>query len=194
MANIGLIAMSAKPYHAGHDGLVRWAAGENDEVYLYVSLSDRKRPGEIPILGKDMATIWSSLIEATLPGNVKVEYGGSPISKIYKQLENANQGSEDTFTIYSDPVDIAQSYPENSLKKYAGNLFANDQIILKPIERSMTVNVSGTKMRQYLATGDKQNFIANLPSEIDGEAVWNILSKSTKVENLLRTLIRELLI
>ena len=47
MANIGLIAMSAKPYHAGHDGLVRWAANENDIVYLFVSLSDRNLPSKV---------------------------------------------------------------------------------------------------------------------------------------------------
>ena len=59
---IGLIAMSAKPFHAGHDGLVRMAAGECDAVHLYVSLSDRKRPGEIPILGSDMQIIWTRYI------------------------------------------------------------------------------------------------------------------------------------
>jgi len=207
MANIGLIAMSAKPYHAGHDGLVRWAANENDIVYLFVSLSDRKRPGEVPILGKDMDLIWKSQIEPSLPGNVKVDYGGSPVAKIYKILENANlDGSTDTFTVYSDPVDLAQNYPEASMNKYAGDIWQQGQIVLTPIDRSMTVNVSGTKMRQYLSSGDKDAFIANLPSQIDGQAVWNILSQSknvpdkpkkstrkTKSENLLRTYIKTLL-
>ena len=207
MANIGLIAMSAKPYHAGHDGLVRWAANENDIVYLFVSLSDRKRPGEVPILGKDMDLIWKSQIEPSLPGNVKVDYGGSPVAKVYKILGDANlEGSTDTFTVYSDPVDLAQNYPESSLNKYAGDIWQQGQIVLTPIDRSMTVNVSGTKMRQYLSSGDKDAFVANLPSQIDGEAVWNILSQSkdvsdkpkkstrkTKSENLLRTYIKTLL-
>ena len=54
MKTIGLVPMSAKPYHTGHDGLVRIAASENDEVLLFVSISDRKRPGEMPLLGSDM--------------------------------------------------------------------------------------------------------------------------------------------
>jgi hypothetical protein len=178
MATIGLIAMSAKPFHAGHDGLVRWAAKENDEVHLYVSLSDRMRPGELPILGSDMEQIWKRFIEPSLPGNVRVTYGGSPVRNVYEDIGEANEAgdTEDIFTIYADPEDLAQNFPEKSLDKYAGNLFHNGQIILKPIERTQTVNVSGTKMRQFLSTGDKKGFIANLPKEIDREAVWNILS------------------
>jgi hypothetical protein len=183
MANIGLIAMSAKPYHAGHDGLVRWAANENDIVYLFVSLSDRKRPGEVPILGKDMDLIWKSQIEPSLPGNVNVDYGGSPVAKVYKILGDANlEGSTDTFTVYSDPVDLAQNYPEASMNKYAGDIWQQGQIVLMPIDRSMTVNVSGTKMRQYLSSGDKDAFISNLPSQIDGEEVWNILLQSKNAQ------------
>ena len=45
---IGLVPMAAKPYHAGHHALVTAAAKENDKVLLYISLSDRKRKGELP--------------------------------------------------------------------------------------------------------------------------------------------------
>ena len=64
---IGLIPMAAKPYHAGHHALVTAAAGENDEVILYISLSDRKRKGEVPIYGADMQTVWKEEIEKILP-------------------------------------------------------------------------------------------------------------------------------
>lgn len=176
MNNVGLIAGSYKPYHAGHDGLVRWAARENDEVHLFVSLSDRKRPGEVPILGADMEKIWKSYIEPTLPKNVTVHYGGSPVRNLYDMLAKASESrSEDTYTIYSDPTDLAQNYPETNLLKYVGNLYNSGQIILKPIERVSTVNVSGTKMRQYIETGDKKSFISNLPKSIDGNAVWDVL-------------------
>lgn len=177
MATVGLIAMSAKPYHAGHDGLIRWASRENDVVHLYVSLSDRRRPGELPIMGSDMEHIWKTQIEKSLPKNVVIVYGGSPVGNVYKELGEANEsGSTDEFTIYADPEDLTQNYPEKSLDKYVGILYRAGQIILKPIERARTVNVSGTKMRQYLSTGDKDSFIANLPKTIDGEEVWNVLS------------------
>lgn len=181
MRKIGLIAGSYKPYHAGHDGLVRWAARENDVVHLFISLSDRKRPGEVPILGSDMKLIWEKYIEPTLPQNVIVHYGGSPVKNLYDELIAAGESdTDDMYTIYSDPTDLQQNYPEASLQKYVGNLYQNDQITLKPIERTATVNVSGTKMRQHLESGDKESFISNLPKSIDGDAVWSILRKSVE--------------
>lgn len=171
--------MSGKPVHAGHWGLIMMASKKCAEVHLYVSTSDRSRPGEITILGSDMQKIWSEQLEPKLPNNVVVTYGGSPVANVYKELGDANEsGSSDVFFIFSDPEDAAKNFPEKSLIKYAGNLWANKQIKLMPIERSQTVNVSGTKMREYLASGNKAAFVANLPIEVDRDAIWNILSQS----------------
>ncbi len=54
------------------------------------------------------------------------------------------------------------------------------QVELRPVERSSTVNVSGTKMRKWLEDGDKEAFVKNLPSSIDKDAVWDILSATAK--------------
>lgn len=179
MARIGLIAMSAKPYHAGHDGLVRLASQENDEVHLYVSTSDRARPGEIPILGADMALLWKETIEPSLPKNVKVVYGGSPVGNVWKELGAADQsGSKDIFSLYADPADLAQTFEEKLLKKYCGNLLAAGQIKLRAVERSSTVDVSGTAMRSYLEKGDKASFVSKLPKTIDRDKVWDVLSRT----------------
>lgn len=184
---IALVAMSAKPYHAGHDGLVRIAAAENDEVKLFVSLADRKRPGEIPIMGADMKQIWTRLIEPSLPANVDVSYVASPVRSVYEALGAANEANDDEtlFRVYGDPTDIAQNFPEKSLDKYAGGLQQRGQIELVPTKRTSTVNVSGTKMRQYLESGDEASFVKNMPPAIDGRAVWSILSRRV-AEGLLR--------
>ena len=71
---IGLVPMAAKPYHAGHHWLVEQAAGENDKVILFVSVSDRKRKGELPILGADMVKVWQEELEPIMPSNVEVKY------------------------------------------------------------------------------------------------------------------------
>lgn len=175
---IGLIAGSFKPLHAGHYEMIKSAARECDELHLYVSLSDRKRPGEIPILGTDMKTIWTRYIEPTLPSNIIVHYGGSPVANIYKELEDSQTNTTDTFVIYSDPVDLAHNFSEEALGKWTKTLWDNGQIVRQPIERSSTVNVSGTKMRQFIASRDRESFIANMPREVDGEAIWNILQRS----------------
>jgi hypothetical protein len=172
MAKIGIVPMSAKPYHAGHDGLIRLAAKENDEVHLYVSTSDRDE-----VSGQAMAKIWKDQIEHTLPGNVKVEYGGSPVLKAFQDIGKASEAnSPDAYSIYSDPEDAAINFSDDKLQKYAANLHAAGRVKTRPVERTSTVDVSGTKMRGFLANGDKKSFLKFLPPGLDGEAVWNTLT------------------
>ena len=193
--NIGLVAMSAKPYHAGHDQLIRLAAEENEKVMLYVSLSDRARKGELTIFGSSMDKIWKKFIEPSLPANVEVTYGGSPIRNIYQILGNeSNIESQNIYTIYSDPVDLESSFPNSSLLKYSSYLFQNNQIIKKPIDRNETINISGTMMRSFLESGDFENFSNFLPPSIKHHSseIINILLNKVN-ESLLRLYIRELI-
>ena len=60
--DIGLVPMSAKPFHEGHMSLIRKASDECKQVIVYVSTSDRKRKGEITIFGEDMQLIWETII------------------------------------------------------------------------------------------------------------------------------------
>jgi len=175
---IGLIAMSGKPVHAGHDALVRLAAKENNKLLLFVSTSDRKRPKEFPIFGKDMFNVWKKYLEPTLPKNVSVTYGGSPVGHLWDVLAQANEeNSRDTYVIYSDPQDMDERFTTNLLQKYAPDLYENGQIVLEPIQRTTTRNVSGTQMRKWLMTGNKENFIDNLPPAIQhaGDDIWDVL-------------------
>lgn len=179
MATIGLIAGSYKPFHAGHDAIIRMAARECDEVHLFVSVSDRAKKGEAPVLGADMASLWQQTIEKSLPANVKVTYGGSPIGNIWKELGSANETkSQDDYVLFSDPTDMAQNFRPELLEKYCGDLYSRGNVRLRPVDRTSTVEVSGTRMREFLAAGDKQNFIKFLPKGVDAELVWNTLWKS----------------
>lgn len=177
MAKIGIVPISGKPYHAGHDGLVRLAAKECDEVRLYVSTSDREE-----VSGQAMKTIWERIISPTLPENVVVELGGSPVGKAFKYIGDADvAGLKDELWLYSDVKDAAANFPAAYLQKYAPNAFNEGRIHIRPVERTSTVNVSGTQMRRYLKDGDKQSFLRFMPPAIDGEEVWRILT-STAVE------------
>ena len=196
---IGLIAMSAKPYHAGHHALVESAAAENDEVRVFVSLSDRKRPGEMPIMGSDMRMVWSKYIEPALPGNVRVEYdGGTPVQRVYSELELAEKdGSADVFTVYADPVDTSRNFPEKNRQRYFPEIYARGQVIFAAEENPAmftrgegTPDVSGTKMRAALATGDFETFQRGMPAGVDAMAVFNALRPKTMAEVMLRALIR----
>ena len=69
---IGLVPISAKPYHAGHHYLIETAAAKNDKVIVFASTSDRKRKGEFPVCGKTMHGIWQDEILKIMPENVDV--------------------------------------------------------------------------------------------------------------------------
>lgn len=173
--DIGLVPMSAKPFHEGHMSLIRKASDECKEVIVYVSTSDRKRKGEITIFGEDMTMIWETIISKYLPRNVRCEYGGSPVGNVYKVLEEAstlNDGT--TYAIYTGEDDAARY----SSKYYIDII---DSVYLRTMTRGEdTMPISGTLMRSYLsnASEDKFLFLDGLPAEIsdkDKEEIFNIL-------------------
>ena len=186
--NIGLIPISAKPYHAGHHALVETASQENERVYLYVSISDRKRKGEFPILGKDMQRIWTEEIEKILPNNVNVIYGGSPVRHVYEFLEDfessyisaAAQGK--TCTVYSDPQDTILNYSMENRGTYfpeaynAGAIrFAAEEEPERFTRGEGTPDISGSAMRKALQEGDSETFANGLPVGLNAENVFSIL-------------------
>lgn len=179
---IALVPMSAKPYHVGHDKLVRIAARECDEVRLFVSTSDRARPGEFVVTGEAMEKVWKEHIKPSLPDNVYVEYGGSPVRKVWNDLGEANEFSDpddyDTYVVYSDPTDLADNFPEEKIRMYAGNIYDAGCVELRPVDRASTAVVSGADVRRCLASGDRNNFVRMMPAAIDGDAVWDILQSA----------------
>lgn len=188
--NIGLVPMSAKPYHWGHDELIRLAAKENDQVFLFVSTTTRERPGEMIISGDTMQTIWWDYIEPTLPDNVIIDYGGTPVSKVYEALEKAEAAnSSDIYSIYSDDEDILK-YTDETLQKSAPTLFANDQVVRRGVKRTETIDVSGTEMREYIEDGDIESFTSLLPPTLQkhGKEIFDLLSDEIK-ESLLKSYI-----
>lgn len=183
---IGLIPVSGKPYHAGHHYLVEKASKENKEVILFVSTSSRKRPGEFPILGQDMTRVWREELEKIMPSNVRVEYGGSPVRKVYDTIGDAckDPGVNETYVVYSDPADTAQNYPQNNRDRYMQPLCDIGQVVFAAEEdpRAFTrgsgsPNVSGTKMREALQSGDFDTFAAGMPKSVNAKNVWSILAK-----------------
>jgi hypothetical protein len=44
------------------------------------------------------------------------------------------------------------------------------------------VDVSGTKMRQFIDQGDQESFARNMPKGVNAKAIWDILSKSAQEE------------
>ena len=198
--NIGLIPMAAKPYHAGHHWLVGKAASKNDRVIIFVSVTDRKRKGEKPILGRDMERVWQEELESIMPSNVEIRYGGSPVQKVYQEIIDAgNTGSADTYFVYSDATDTGLNYPEKNRIKYMEPLYSQGQVRFPGEEDPVgftrgegSPDVSGTAMRQALQRGDIESFRRGLPSGVNAENIYNILSDGIS-EQFLRAWVRGIL-
>ena len=174
VAVIGLVPMSAKPFHKGHMALVNQALHECDQVILFISTSDRAKGGGFKILGQDMEFIWKNIIENYLPNSVTYVYGGSPVGNVYKEIEN-NMYSDKKYNIYTGKEDAG---------RYKTKYFKNTShpVDVVSLERGVdTEGISGTAMRQFLQDGMKKEFMAGLPSEIkniqDREEIYNILKK-----------------
>ena len=189
--DVGLVPMSAKPFHDGHMFLIRKAVDQCKKVIVFVSISDRVRKGEITIHGEDMKYIWENILEDSITNkyeNVSFEYGGSPVRKVYKKLQEANDIlSGDVYSVYSDAEDTMKNYSRAERIKYFKDLYISGDVVF-PAEESPesftrgegSPNVSGKLMRSYLsnASEDKFLFLDSLPWEIndaDKEEIFNIL-------------------
>lgn len=172
MAKIALVPMAAKPYHAGHDALVRWAAAENDHVYILTSAKDREN-----VKGTQMITVWQELIIPSLPSNCEVVFCKSPVGQAYSMLGDASTtGSTDDFSVYSDDVD-AERFSPTKMKKYAPNI----NVRAANVNRTAFVDVSSTRIRKMIADNDKRSFLEHIPPTIDGDRYWEIISAESEI-------------
>lgn len=168
--------MSAKPYHVGHDLMIRRASGECDRVCVFVSLADRRRSGDpVPILGSDMEIIWREVVAPSLPPNVAVAYVPNPITAVWQALRAAQKDS-DAYAIYADEKDLAINWHDGLLEHYCKDMFWSGRLLRVVTERAG----SGTQMRQFLAEGDRESFVAGLPPLIDVSRIWDILSATAR--------------
>ena len=193
MTSVGLVPMAAKPFHAGHMALIELASQQNDQVKVYVSLSDRARPGEFPIYGKQMQRIGQEHLLNIMPENVDIDFlpgGVQPVRMVYETLGNASDtNSANIWRVYSDPVDTNQNYKEAYRQKYFGNAYNNGQVIFAAEENpeqftrgAGTPDASGTMARDYLNNNDFESFAKMMPAGVDAQAIWDILTENIEPE------------
>lgn len=179
---LGIVPMAGKPVHAGHWKLIELAAKENERVMVYVSEKGRIKPGEFPIEGGQMIEVWNDILTKYLPDNVSIKFVESPVSNVRYALLDLESDPEDapTVSIYSDAEDIQNYDLAEFNAKYPG-LGSMGKIKLRGVERTSTVDISGTKMRSFLLNNDKTSFFNYLPQPIsneDKEKIWNIFKGS----------------
>jgi len=190
------------------------------------------KPGKTPVFGSDMKYIWANILKPNLklPKKVKIispEDGAkaSPMVNVFdicSVLKDAYDNGEETWevpflnitanvsdtviNIYADSDDIVKNYSNETMTKYYGSLWKNSQgtsIQGISVPRTSTIEISGTKMRNYLCAGDFESFSKMLPPLPDAakKEISSILStsiscgmplsrRSAKNESLIRQFIR----
>ena len=168
-----------KPYHAGHDTVVRMAAEAADVVYLLVSNKDRKRPGEFPVIGSAMLEVWNKYIIPTLPSNVIVKFADNPLVASYQTLEELNTQPVRVYMIASEE-DLATRFKPASFEKTAPVLYQANAISVASTPR--IGGTSGTKLREALTNSDLISFTAGLPESIrkNGKEIFDTLINAAK--------------
>jgi len=188
---VGLFALSASPYHVGHEEAVNAAAAQNDVLWVFVSTSDRARKGEATVKGEDKKRSWE-FYEKIIPKNARVELGGSPVRKVWETLGEADKlGDVKTlFRIYGGESELAERFNATQLRKYVPGLFERGQVELVISPRTF----SGSEMRQFIASKDRVAFIDHLPNALtteDKEELCDIFF-GTEPEDLLRDYVSEI--
>jgi hypothetical protein len=182
---IGLIPIAGKPLHVGHWKLIEKAASENDMAVVYTSDKDRAKKGEFPIYGKDFVKFWSDFFIPNLPKNVRVKIVDSPVRAVlhelgwYEQQTTLDKIDPPEINIYSDVEDAASNFSSSELAKFP-TLSGMGRAKAVGVDRNSTVNISGTKMREFLLSGDRESFIKYLPpiSQSEKEKIWDTLMKN----------------
>jgi hypothetical protein len=200
---IGLIPIAGKPLHIGHWKLIDRASAECDRVIVYTTSKDRAGKGQFPISGSDFVYFWNDFFIPALPKNVKVRFVDSPVRAVMHELGWFEQAvvkdSEESPTIrlYSDNSDVETNFPDSDLNKFP-TLKSAGKMQKVGVERSSTVNISGTKMREFLQNGDMDSFIKYLPPipMNQKKEIWTTIMKNSTLKEQLdpyRTMANELI-
>jgi len=183
------------------------AQDPNGRVLLFIGLGDRGAlKGES--MQQVWSTYIEDYYESVSP-NIHIEYGGGPVGKVLALLKEANELAhtgvrpDNMFYIYADPEDTQGYYllpkfskkdPSVELKssppKYSDALRSMDPVGVSFMGADFpdrftrggeggTLDISGTKMREYLEMGDVESFKSGLPSWMDENvknSIFQILS------------------
>jgi hypothetical protein len=199
---VAVIPMAAKPFHAGHDSLIRKAVRDgNDSIIVFVSTGGREE-----ISAEDMIPLWRDYyipgISAQYGDKVVIRFSESPMREaLLVARDLVNRGKKTIVRLYggldSGGEDEAKQRVAAILEK---NPDMEGRIIPVGVERSGTGGVSGTAMRSYVTSKEPESFMNNLPGwlgEKEKRGIWRAMSKiysgMSKNENLIRSYVRSVI-
>ena len=170
---IGIVIIAGKPIHAGHFALVQYAEKNSDEVVIFTTTSDRGKKSDFIVTGKAMGEVWRKILKKHLDKNTEVVFTNKVVDDVINYI---NDSEETEFTIFTGS-DRENQY--SFITKYIDD----DKILsfdsIDRTDEEITVDISGTEMREFIANDEKEIFMSYLPdvlSEEEKEDYWNIIS------------------
>ena len=183
--DLGLIPMSAKPFHAGHYYLVQKAAAECSRVKLFIGTGNRNKGGTAKITGEKMLYLWKNFYEPYMPNkeNIEFVYEGVPVRNVYEELDELKaQDASISIAVYSgnEIERNGNTLIWNRYKRLINDPYWQDLLTFVSVERGVegSPDVSGTAMRKALSYHDTLAFTSGLPSYLDERQkidIFNIL-------------------
>jgi hypothetical protein len=198
---IAIIPMAAKPFHAGHDSLIKRAFEDGCQAAI-VFLSTG---GRDEISAEDMIPLWRRVyipgISRVYGKNVSIRFTDSPVRDAALFAKNFAKNEGVQVLVYGgvdgEGSNEAQQRVDMILAK---NPELSNKITPVGVSRSETGGISGTAMRGFVTSDDFDSFINNLPSWLDAKdrrLVWDTLRKvyakgaSATVESFIRKIVKE---
>jgi hypothetical protein len=197
---IGIIPMAAKPFHTGHDALIKQSLADGcDATIVFLSTGGREE-----ISSRDMIPLWRKVylpgITKTYGEAVTIMFSDSPMLDAMKFAKNFVKEAGKDVAVYggvdAEGTNEAQQRVDGIVGRFPE---LEGKIEAVGVDRSLTGGISGTQMRQYLSSGDRRSFVSNLPSWLspeDRNAVWSSLSKGGNLtaESLIKKIVKEVLL
>ena len=174
--DLGLIPMSAKPFHNGHYYLVQKAAAECHIVKLFIGTGNRTKGNGKAITGDQMLHLWKEIYEPFMPAsdNIQFVYEGVPVRNVYETLDHIKEENLETkVAVYSgnEIEKNGKSLIWNRYHKLINDSYWKDTLTFVSVKRGEegSPNVSGTQMRKDLLNRNKESFFKGLPAYLDNK-------------------------
>jgi len=174
--SVGIFVLAGKPVHEGHWQMIDRTRRECDEALIITSTAGR---GEIP--SGIMIDAWKAVLEPQFhrdyPNATLIITSESPLDiAVDKMKELKNVVSK--FVFYSDEEDARVKYSPAKMAERIRDPEALAKLQQVGVPRTETVDISGTKMRQFIADDDKGAFDRYVPQSLSQEMkdkYWSII-------------------
>jgi len=193
MKTLGVYVVAGKPIHEGHWQMIEKASRECDEALIVTSVAGRDEM-QAGVMVKAWKRVLFSQFEIDYPNARLIITDKSPFIIAIEEMKKAKDDF-DKLIFYSDDNE-AIKYSKN-IPRLLGDPEIVSKFTLRGISRSETIQISGTKMREFLKLDDKDSFDAYAPRTLSQkmkDKYWSILKNPESIQdskNVMKMLVNE---